>query len=546
MLWKKYSAFLDRKLRRLLTISLLLSCAEVIPVLGVTYCIQRSLNQAVAEGDLTELLLNGIGILFFTFCISLFSFINSKIALKVNQKTARNIYERIIDKSLRLNPVFQSKSAADNQSIVHDADKFHSMGTVFLVKSLPAAIVSIAIAIFLFMINPWLASLLLLGLPIFFFGNQSIEKKMRKLSGINHQSHHRFGEGIRFLFDMMDLIQTQTAEKIESARQKENLVAMGSNLRNFFSTQMIYNLSQNFLIAIVSTVILIVGGVMVIKQELLWGQLISFYIAVGMLRRYCQSLISSIPTIIEGNLSLTKLNAFLKEPEVYLYEGTKQLPFQGNLRLENVCFSFSEKRLLQNVSFSIDKGEMIALLGPNGSGKSTIANLILGFHRPQLGALYFDDEPLDLLDVVHLRESISILRQNPLIFPGTIGENILYGCPATLQELQEATDLVELTQFIHSLPQKFDTPVGIAGLHLSGGQRQKIALARALIRKPKLLILDEPTNHLDTASLEQLFAQLKKWKKEMSILLITHHQDLVHHVDKIYHLEPSNCLTLRN
>ncbi len=542
MLWKKYSAFLDKKLRRLLTISLLLSCAEIIPVLGVTYCIQRALNQAVAEGDLTELLLSGMGILFFTFCISLFSFINSKIALKVNQKTARNIYERIIDKSLRLNPVFQSKSAASNQSIVHDADKFHSMGTVFLVRSLPAAIVSIAIAISLFLINPWLASLLLLGLPIFFFGNQSIEKKVRKLSWINHQSHHRFGEGIRFLFDMTDLIQTQTAEKTESARQRENLVAMGSNLRNFFSTQLIYNLSQNFLIATVSILILIVGGAMVIRQELLWGHLISFYIAMGMLRRYCQSLISSIPTIIEGNLSLTNLNAFLKEPEISLYKGTKQLQFQGNLRLENICFSFSEEPLLQNVSFSIEKGEMIALLGPNGSGKSTIANLILGFHRPHSGALYFDDEPLDLIDLLHLRESISILRQNPLIFPGTIGENILYGSRATLQELQEAPELAELTQFIQTLPQKFDTPVGISGLHLSGGQRQKIALIRALVRKPKLLILDEPTNHLDTVSLEQLFEQLKKWKKEMSILLITHNRDLLHHVDKIYTTSSSMAL----
>ncbi|HEX2583098.1 MAG TPA: AGE family epimerase/isomerase [Chlamydiales bacterium] len=537
MLWNKYSAFLDGKLRRLLNISLLLSCAEIVPVLGVTYCIQRALNSAVAQGNLIELLLDGMGILLSTFCISLFSLINSKIALKVNQKIARNIYERIIDKSLRFNPIFQGILAANNQSVVHDADKFHSMGTVFLVRSLPAAIVSIAIAIFLFLINPWLAALLFLGLPIFFFGNQSIEKNMKQLSWINHQSHHRFGEGIRFLFDMMDLIQTQTAEKIESARQRENLVAMGSNLRKFFSAQMIYNLSQNFLIAIVSIVILVAGGMMVIKQKMLWGQLISFYIAVGMLKRYCQSLISSIPIIIEGNLSLNKLNAFLKEPEISLYKGTKQLQFQGNLRLENICFGFSKVSLLQNVSFSIGKGEILALLGPNGSGKSTIANLILGFHRPHQGTLYFDDEPLDLLDVVHLRGSISILRQNPLIFPGTIGENILYGSQATLQELQEASELVDLIQFIHTLPQKFNTPVGISGLHLSGGQRQKIALARALIRKPKLLILDEPTNHLDTSSLNQLFEQLKKWKKEMSILLISHHNDLIHHVDKTYYLQ---------
>jgi ABC-type bacteriocin/lantibiotic exporter with double-glycine peptidase domain len=536
MLWKKYSAFLDAKLKRLLNLSLFISCAEVIPVLGVTYFIQSALNKAVPEGNLANLILDGIGIVGFTLLISIVTFINGKIALKVNQKIANNLYRKIIDRGLKFNPIFQSDKAEANQSIVYDADKLQSMGTTFLVRSLPAAIVSITIAIFLFFINPLLAFLLLLGLPIFLFGSQSIEKKIREYSWINRQSCQKFSEGIRFLFDMTDLIQTQSAENIELARQQENLSRMSVNLRKFFWVQTVYNASQNLLIALVSAAILIVGGWMVIKQKMLFGHLISFYIGVGMLKRYTQSLISSIPIILEGQLSLTRLNDFFKEPEVVPYQGTKKIRFQGNLCLQNVSFGFGHDLLFQGVSFSINKGEVAALSGPNGSGKSTIANLILGFFRPLSGMIYFDGEPLDQLDLLNLRASISILRQNPLIFPGTIRENITYGSQISPHELSEAFELADLARFVNDLPLKFDTPVGVSGLHLSGGQRQKIALIRALIRKPKLLILDEPTNHLDAVSLQQLFERLKEWKREMSILLISHHCDHIKYVDQIYSL----------
>lgn len=530
MIWNRYSLFLDASLKRLLTTSLVLSCTEVVPVLGVTFFVQQALNRAVLQKDLTLLIWDGAAMIGCTLWISLIALLNSRIALKANQQMAKKIYERIIEKTLRSVPFSQEKES--EQSVVYDADKFHAMGTLLLVRSLPASFVSIAIAAFLCWLQPLLASFLLLGVPVFFVGSHFLEKKVRALGWVNQQVHERFGLGIRFLFEMMDLIQTQTAEAIEERKQKQNLQEMGRSQRLFIWVQTLYQVSQNFLIACISILVLIVGGEMVIEQKMPFGHLITFYIAVGMLKRYVQSLISSLPILIEGNLSLQKLEGFLKKPEKILYRGSQKIAFQGHLRLDNVTFGFGDQPLIERLSFSVQPGQIIALVGPNGCGKSTLVNLILGFLRPQKGTLYFDETPMEVLDLKEVRGAISVLRQNPLFFPGSLEENLVYGFAEQKRAWKEEASLHPWTSFVDDFPRAFQTPIGPCGVQLSGGQKQKLALARALLRNPKLLILDEPTNHLDRASLEQLLQALPSLKPQMAIILISHDATLTSYADQ--------------
>lgn len=513
----------------------LLAIGEIFPVLGVTLFIQRALNQSVQKNDLQQLFFDGLGVIFCTLLITLLALANTRIALRVSRTVSSDLYSRIVDKCLRLNPTFfyQNNAASFNHSIIHDTDKLYSMGNVFLVKFIPALIVSVAILFFLFFINPWLTLILVGGMPAFFFCSHKIERKLKTHGVAMRQSLQNFNQGIRFLFDMMDLIQTHSTQELERQEQGKKIAELGERMHTYFWFASLYNLCQNFIVAIASIAILIVGGSMVIQGKMYWGHLISFYIAVGMLKRYAQTLISSIPPLIEGRAAFAKISTFLEEDEKSPYQGIKQIPFKGHLRFENVAFSFSEKPLFQNVNLSLQAGEIAALLGANGAGKSTIANLILGFYRPERGTIYFDGEPLEKLDIKQLRSSIAIVRQSHLIFPGTIRENLFYGAkPGAC--LEEAIFRVGLTQFIDELPLKLDTPTGMSGLYLSGGQKQKIALARALLRQPKLLILDEPTNHLDAASVESIFQSLKEWKKERSILIISHHKDLSSLADKTY------------
>ena len=150
-------------------------------------------------------------------------------------------------------------------------------------------------------------------------------------------------------------------------------------------------------------------------------------------------------------------------------------------------------------------------------------HLVLGFYRPQEGRLYADGHPFDELDMRDLRRQMGVVMQDPIIFPGTVLENIVYGCcEADMDRVVRAAQLAMAHEFVQQLPQGYDTAVGEHGMLLSGGQRQRIAVARALLRQPRLLILDEPNVHLDEAAVSRLIDNVREMANRSAILVISH------------------------
>jgi ABC-type bacteriocin/lantibiotic exporter with double-glycine peptidase domain len=194
--------------------------------------------------------------------------------------------------------------------------------------------------------------------------------------------------------------------------------------------------------------------------------------------------------------------------------------------------------VLRIVNLTLEPKESVALIGPNGAGKSTLTHLILGFYRPQTGRVFIDEYPLEELDVTHLRRQIGVVTQQPIIFSGTIWENITYGTPQLSKaQVIKSAQLATAHEFIELLPEGYNTLVGENGMALSGGQRQRIAIARALLRKPNLLILDEPTNHMDLESVERLMLNLKFLEGAPTILIISHDFKIARKAQRIYFLE---------
>ncbi|XP_075252633.1 ATP-dependent translocase ABCB1-like isoform X1 [Convolutriloba macropyga] len=213
---------------------------------------------------------------------------------------------------------------------------------------------------------------------------------------------------------------------------------------------------------------------------------------------------------------------------------------KGTITFEDIHFTYPERkgqRVLNGLSLTIPSGHKVALVGFSGCGKSTLMQLLLRFYDPEEGRVTVDGEDVRQFDLGSLRSNMAIVSQEPVLFQGTIFENIAYGLdlaqPVTYSQVQKAADLANVSSFIDSLPEGYDTQVGEKGVQLSGGQKQRIAIARALIRQPKILLLDEATSALDTQSEKIVQEALDKAQEGRTCLVIAHRLSTIQECDKI-------------
>lgn len=220
----------------------------------------------------------------------------------------------------------------------------------------------------------------------------------------------------------------------------------------------------------------------------------------------------------------------------------QQLGILEELEFRNVTFQHqsAQFKALENISFDVKKGETIAFVGPSGSGKSTLVKLLVGLYRPKEGTIYYDGINGDDIEFDELRKQIGFVTQDTQLFAGTIRENLLFVNPtATEEQLQEALRKASCTALLERAGNGVDTVIGESGLKLSGGEKQRIAIARALLRDPHLLIFDEATSALDSITEEQITKTIREVSSKGSqiTVLIAHRLSTIMHADRIYVLE---------
>ena len=240
------------------------------------------------------------------------------------------------------------------------------------------------------------------------------------------------------------------------------------------------------------------------------------------------------------------VGAFLrKSDKEFMRKGG--LPFdgvQGQIRLESVYFRYpkTEVDVISNLSFSFDPGETVALVGPSGAGKSTVADLLLGLHKPTAGQILIAGQDLSALDQEQWRDGIGMVDQNVVLLNASVTENIRFGrVTASQEDVEQAARLAHAHEFIIALEHGYDTSIGEKGFKLSGGQRQRIALARALVRNPAILILDEATSALDSISERHIQQAIEEMRNVRTVLIIAHRLSTIAKADRIVVLD-HGCL----
>lgn len=288
-----------------------------------------------------------------------------------------------------------------------------------------------------------------------------------------------------------------------------------------------------------TTIAVVVYGVFLITEnEITMGALIASTILTGRALAPMGQLASILGRYHQSKAALHSLNTLMNLP-VERPNGREFLhreAFKGGLQFKEVTFRYPEQPIdaLSNVSFRIEPGEKVAIIGRIGSGKSSIEKLILGLYEPNAGAVLLDGTDLRQIDPVDLRRSVGYAPQDVVLFYGSVRDNIAIGAPyADDQAILKAAELAGVTEFVNRHPSGFDMQVGERGEGLSGGQRQSIAVARALLMDPPMLVLDEPTNAMDNSTEERFKSKLTQVLENKTLLLVTHRASLLNLVDRI-------------
>ena len=421
--------------------------------------------------------------------------------------------------------------------LTNDVSQVQSAVTSNLI-SLAGSLVTLIGGVIIIVTRDWRLTLLILAvIPVLSFFAIFIGTRLKKLS---QAVSTELGEATNTLEETLSnekTVKAFTREDYEVGRYSgrvENVFRLAIRRARLQSSFMAL---MTFLSFTAVAVVLWFGGHEVLAGHITPGELVSILIYMGVVAAPIGSLAGLYGEFQKALGSGERIFSLLDEPITVTDIPAARLlpPLEGELRFENVGFAYSENTLvLHNLSFEAKPGQVLALVGPSGAGKTTIANLIPRFFDPTEGRILVDGYDIREVQVKSLREQISTVLQEPVLFGSTIRENIIYGrLEATQAEIIEAARAANALEFIEKLPEKFDSVVGERGVKLSGGQRQRIAIARAILRNPRILILDEATSSLDNESESLVQEALDRLMRTRTTVVIAHRLSTIENADKI-------------
>ncbi|MCW2990143.1 MAG: hypothetical protein JWM73_737 [Solirubrobacterales bacterium] len=515
-----------------------LTLLQAVLLLPVGLLFRRAFDTTIPHGDTGELVLLAAGLAALAVASAAVSLWTRHVVLRVTKVAVAELRGALIERlnALELGVSDRLETARVHATVVQDTERVDVIATVAAADLIPSGIVVVALSAALAVLNPLLFALLVPAVLVMVAASRWISAKVTRRTGVWQRAFDRFSIRTQFVLRAHPLVVahgTQEAETRSAREEARDLAEAGRAMAWMHNAQAQVAGGVSMLAAVL---VLVVGGAAVAHHDMTIGSLVSFYALLFMVRGHLGSILYVAPMVISGKGSLDRLEELMG---VEAAAGGSALPRAAlPIVLRDVHFAYDrEAPVLRGVELEIDAGECVAITGPNGAGKSTVGALILGLYRPAEGTLSAAGVPYDELDLGALRRLMAIVPQDPILFPGTIAENIAYGASlAGDARVRAAAARATADDFIRALPDGYETKVGDEGQLLSGGQRQRIAIARALLRDPVLLVLDEPTAGLDRDTVARLLENLRALPGDRALLLISHDPQVIAEADRVIEL----------
>ena len=534
---------LFRPYRRMLIICFFLGITFNMIGLTVPWMLKIAIDRVLPAADflLFSLLCVGMLTIYLSRCLlryllsSSIDYTGIRLIVDVRQK----VFKHLQSLSLRFYEEYRTGKLISN--VISDVSLLNML--MRIINSLAEQLFQLLlITVILVLLNWQMALIVLLTLPLHFLNFYISRKIMRADSMVLQEKLSEISANLSETLMGTKVVKSFAKEQAECHRFFRSLrPTVQMQMKLTFDSIGLWSIFD--MLAIITQLATIGVGIFYVQSnDITIGEFVAFYTYVNMLISPIQALSTQVATLAQGMVGASRIVKLLNTiPEIKeCAHPINPKRLEGHIEFQHVRFSYDKDStpVIQDFSLEIKPGEKVALVGSSGSGKSTLSNLLLRFYDVTSGAILVDGYDVRQFGFEAYRSNIGVVLQEPFLFSGSVRDNIAYAKEdASMEEIEHAAKMANISEFIKTLPDGYDTIIGENGASLSGGQKQRIAIARAVLKNPSILILDEATSALDTVSEHVVQEALDRLMTDKTTLIIAHRLSTIRNADKILVLD---------